>query len=131
MNQGAVSMPQAPITEFAAFSRCHTLALTTFRHDGLPVVTHVAFAHDGERLYVASRSDAALVQRVHENAQVEVAPCDADDGSAIEAMAVVLPDARTAAAKRALGAFGLRPLLGDFLLSLVGVRRVYLEITPM
>jgi hypothetical protein len=46
-------------------------------------------------------------------------------------MAIVLPDARSAAAKRALGGFSLRQWLTDGVLGLVGARRVYLEITPM
>lgn len=124
-------MPQAATTEFSPLSRCHTLVLTTFRHDGQPVRTLVTFARDAERIYVACRSNAEHVRHIQENAQVEVTPCDAEDGSAIEAMAVILPDARLAAAKRALGAFGLRPMLNDFLLRLVGAHRVYLEITPM
>jgi PPOX class probable F420-dependent enzyme len=124
-------MPQAAPTEFPTLSRCRHLALTTFRSHGQPVVTTVAFAHDGGRLYVALPANAEVVRRIRENAQVEVAPCHAEDGSPIEAMAIVLPDARSAAAKRALGGFSFRQWLTDGVLRLVGARRVYLEITPM
>ena len=123
-------MPPAAPMDFSALSQCHSLDLTTFRHDGQPIVRTVSFAHDGERLYVACRSNAEFVRQIHENAQVEVAPCGESHGS-IEAMAVVLPGDKSGSARRALGAFGLRHVLGDFLLSLVGDCRVYLEITPM
>ncbi|MFN8562481.1 MAG: hypothetical protein U0703_12880 [Anaerolineae bacterium] len=46
-------MSQAIQTVFAPLGRCRTVALTTFGHDGQPVVTRVAFVLDGNRLYVA------------------------------------------------------------------------------
>lgn len=113
-------------SDFSPLDRCRYLALTTFRRDGQPIVTSVAFVRDSNRLYVAVPPDAELIGRIHENAQVEVAPCDAEDGSAIEAMAVVLPHDRTADARRAFAALGgRRRLLALF------TRRVYLEITRM
>ena len=124
-------MSQAIQTGFAPLGRCRTVALTTFRHDGQPVVTRVAFVLDGNRLYVATRGNAEVVQRIHENAQVEIAPCDGQDSSPIEAMAVIIPDEKSGDARRALGAFGLRQIFRDFLLTLINTHRVYLEITPM
>lgn len=124
-------MSQAVQTDFAPLGRCRTVALTTFRHDGQPVVTRVAFALDGNRLYVALPANTEVIRRIHENAQVEVAPCGGDDGSPIEAMAVVVPDEKSGDARRALAAFGLRQMFRDFLLTLARTHRVYLEITPM
>ncbi|MFN8562480.1 MAG: hypothetical protein U0703_12875 [Anaerolineae bacterium] len=54
-----------------------------------------------------------------------------DDGSPIEAMAVIIPDEKSGDARQALGAFGLRQIFRDFLLTLIHTHRVYLEITPM
>jgi len=122
-------------TGFSLLAGHSTIALTTFRENGQPVTTPVWFAQDGDKLYVMSLATAAEVQRIHQNAQVEVAPC-AENGVAltpsIEAMALPLSGHQAEIARRALNhKYGLRGRLYDLIFSVKRQERVYLEITPM
>lgn len=119
---------------FAGFGGFQFLSLTTFQRDGQPTTTTVRFAQDGDKLYVVCPITAEMVARIHDNAQVEVAPCDARGiavGHSVEAMAVVLSPARAAAARRAFGTPGLPQRIGEWLRARLGLPMVCLEITPM
>jgi PPOX class probable F420-dependent enzyme len=126
-------MLQAKLARFTALRGEDWLALTTFDANGQPIVMPLRFAKDGDRLFVLAPADAA--QRIHENAQVEVALCTERGetlGESIEAMAVVLPPDKAATARHALaGKFGLLPRLSAFRMTLRLAPGSYLEITPM
>jgi PPOX class probable F420-dependent enzyme len=121
------------MTHFDSLSGHRYATLTTFQKDGEPVSTVVSFALQGDRLYVMLPASGSEVQRIHANAQVEVAPCAADGtplGASVEAMALVLADPQSArrALRRGLG-FAAR--LRELALVLKREPVVYLEITPM
>lgn len=111
------------------------LLLTTFRKTGVSVPTPVWFAQEGERLYVMTNPDAGKVKRIRNNAQVEVAPCDARGavlGASAEAMARLLPESEAARADALLNKkYGLQKWLFDLPARLRGRQRAYIEITPM
>ena len=111
------------------------VALTTFRSDGLPITTPFPFALVEDKVYVMAAAGAGEIQRIHENAQVEVAPCTADGISlaiAQEGMALALAPEPARIACRALRhKFGLRARLQELALGFRRESCVYLEITPM
>jgi PPOX class probable F420-dependent enzyme len=126
-------LPEPPTT-FAIFGGHPCLSLTTFDREGQPITCRVRFAQDGDKLYVTCTANADFVERIHDNAQVEVAPCNERGemiGRAIEAMAVVLPQARASAARRLFGGHSLGERLHEWMLILSGSHTVCLEITPM
>jgi uncharacterized protein len=51
------------------------ISLTTFRKSGVGVATPVWFGEEGDKLYVATRSDMGKSKRIRNNPQVKVAPC--------------------------------------------------------
>ncbi len=52
------------------------IALTTFRQNGVPVVTAVWFATHDAKLYVYSAIDAGKIKRIRATPKVEVAACN-------------------------------------------------------
>ncbi|HVU09760.1 MAG TPA: PPOX class F420-dependent oxidoreductase [Phototrophicaceae bacterium] len=126
-------MLREQMTGFLTLAGQTYAALTTFRKDGQPVSVTVWFAQDGDRIYVALASGTEAVNHVHSNAQVEIAPCNERGetrGAPIEAMAVVLPEAKNAVARNCLNhKYGWQRRLRDLLP--LGVKTVYLEITAM
>jgi PPOX class probable F420-dependent enzyme len=121
------------MTHFDSLIGHRYATLTTFQKDGEPVSTVVSFAQAGDRLYVMLPANGNEAQRIHHNAQVEVAPCAADGtplGGSVEAMALVLADPQPA--RRALRqGLGLAARLRELALALKRDPVVYLEITPM
>jgi PPOX class probable F420-dependent enzyme len=126
-------MLQAKMAKFSGLRGEARLALTTFDAEGTPIMTTQRFAKDGDRLFILVTADTA--QRIHENAQVEVAPCTEHGetlGESIEAMAVVLPPDKAAPAKHALAdKYGLAPRLRALRMALRFTPGSYVEITPM
>lgn len=127
------SMLQAKLAKFTALHGENWLALTTFDAEGTPIVTVQRFAKVGERLFVLVSAEVA--QRIHENAQVEVAP-SRDSGEAlgtpIEAMAVVVSSEKAETAKHALSdKYGFAPRLRALRMALRFAPGSYVEITPM
>lgn len=53
-----------------------TVALTTFRKDGSPVVTPIWIAETDSRLVSMTQPDSYKVKRLHRNAQMTLAVCD-------------------------------------------------------
>ena len=121
------------MAQFTSLSGERLLALTTFDHDSTAVTTPLRFAKAGERLFILAPADVA--ERIHDNAQVEVAPCDEHGdatGEPIEAMAMVLPPEKAADARHVLGAkYGLIVRLSALTMALRLAPGAYLEITPM
>jgi PPOX class probable F420-dependent enzyme len=126
-------MLQAKMARFTALRGENWIALTTFDAEGEPIITPLRFAKDGDRLYALAPADTA--QRIHENAQVEVARCTErgePQGDTVEAMAVVLSSEKAAGAKNALyEKYGLLPRLNAFVMALRLAPGSYVEITPM
>ena len=97
---------------FVPFHDQYFLCLTTFRHDGEPVATPLRFAQTGDKLYVMTLTTADVVQRVHENAQVEVTPCTAQGdllAEPLEGMAILARRAALDGAPRAEPKIWLAP----------------------
>jgi PPOX class probable F420-dependent enzyme len=121
------------LTGFSILQGCRYISLTTFHKDGQPAAIPLRFAQDGDKVYVLSPADVA--QRIHDNAQVEVAPCTEDGGllgGSTEAMAVVISGDHVNDARRALTRkYGFEQRLNDLLLMLRQTTPIYLEITPM
>jgi PPOX class probable F420-dependent enzyme len=61
----------------ARFARQKTVALTTYKRDGVPVATPVSVAVAGSRAYIRSYEKAWKVRRIRNNPQVALAPCTA------------------------------------------------------
>lgn len=121
---------------FLPFHDHQFICLTTFQHDGEPVATPLPFGQVNDKLYVMTPTTAEIVQRIHENAQVEVAPCTAQGdllGAAIEGMAILVPADQRSTARQALNRkYGWNRRLRQWIDE--GLRNrafSYLEITPM
>ncbi len=111
------------------------LSLTTFRKNGDPVATPVWFAQESDKLYVMTATNSGKVRRIHHNAQVEVAPCTINGdllGTALEAMALILPDDQKSRANRALNRkYGWQKRVYDLTYILRARKRTWLEIILM
>ncbi len=129
-------MLKEPLGVFVPFHDHRFLCLTTFQHDGEPVATPLRFAQVGDKLYVMTLATAGIVKRIHENAQVEVAPCTAQGdllSAPLEGMAILLTADQRSAARHALNRkYGWRRRLHQWIDErLRNIRFSYLEITPM
>lgn len=79
----------------AIFNHHKYLNLETFRKNGLGVKTPVWFVEESGTLYVRTYATSGKVKRIHNNRQVNVAPCKVDGtllGDWIEASARVVDD---------------------------------------
>ncbi len=123
------------MTGFSTLESQRCLSLTTFLADGQPKSAPVWFAQKGDKLYVMLPETAEEAARIHHNAQVEVTPCTERGnllGTAIEAMALILPNDQAVVAHRALAQkYGVPLRWQEVKQALRRVRCVYLEITPM
>ena len=113
-----------------------TVLLTTYRRDGTPVGTPVNIAADGARAFVRTFDTAWKLKRIHNNAEVKVAPSTVrgkPTGQAIRAGARVLSDGESAYASRVIAR--KYPALHGFLVPLFyRLRRnktVHIELTPV
>ncbi len=129
-------MLKEPTDGFVPLHDHDFICLTTFQYDGEPIATPLRFAQVDSKLYVMTLTTAAIVQRIHENAQVEVAPCTAQGdllGKPLEGMAIRLPADRQSAARQALNRkYGWHNRLQQWIDE--GLRNLpfcCLEITPM
>jgi hypothetical protein len=108
--------------------------LFTYRKSGAAVKTPVWFAQRGEKLYVFTTAEAGKVKRIRNNAQVLVGPADRAGkalGPTGPARARLLTPEEVPAAKRALDEkYGLMKAAFDFVGTLRGTSRAYIEITP-
>lgn len=108
--------------------------LFTYRKSGAAVKTPVWFAQRGERLYVFTTAEAGKVKRIRNNPQVLVGPADRAGnplGPTAPARARLLAPEEVEAAKQALDEkYGLMKAAFDFVGTLRGMKRAYIEITP-
>lgn len=108
--------------------------LFTYRKSGAAVKTPVWFAQRGVKLYVFTTAEAGKVKRIRNNPQVLVGPSDRMGnplGPTSTARARVLAPEEVPAAKQALDEkYGLMKAAFDFVGTLRGTSRAYIEITP-
>ena len=77
------------------FARRQYLNIETFRKSGLGVKTPVWFVLDGDTLFIRTIANSGKVKRIHNNKQVNIAPCKMDGtitGDWIPAVAQELND---------------------------------------
>ena len=108
--------------------------LVTFRRSGEPVPTPVWFGlHEG-CVYVESLADAGKVKRLRHDRRVRLAPCTVrgrPKGPFADGVGRILGPAEAETAELALDRhYGLRRRLYVRLGTRLGVRSVYLELTP-
>jgi PPOX class probable F420-dependent enzyme len=108
--------------------------LSTFRRNGKPVGSTVLFALENGKMYVTTGVDSWKVKRIRNNPNVKAEPCSASGqilGSSVSGVARVMSADESEVARRALlGRNRLERRLFNFTTRLMGVKRVYLEITP-
>lgn len=119
---------------FAALIDEEYALLVTFRRSGEPVPTPVWFGmHDG-RVYVESLADAGKVKRLRRDRRVRVAPCTLrgkPKGPFADGVGRIIGATEEQDAEAALDRhYGLRRRLYVRLGTRLGVRSVYLELTP-
>jgi uncharacterized protein len=119
---------------FAALVGAEYALLVTFRRTGEPMPTPVWFGLHSDRAYVESLADAGKVKRLRHDRRVRVAPCTArgrPSGPFAEGVGRILGPEEEAAAESTLDRhYGLRRRLYVRLGARLGVRSVYLELTP-
>ena len=130
----AAARSPATADTFAALIGEEFALLVTFRRSGEPIATPVWFGlHDG-RLYVESLADAGKVKRLEHDRRVRVAPCTIrgkPKGPFADGVGRILGAAEEGDAESALDRhYGLRRRLYVRLGTRLGVRSVYLELTP-
>jgi len=108
--------------------------LTTFRRNGQPVVSTVLFALENGKMYVTTGVDSWKLKRIRNNPNVKAEPCSASGqilGSSVSGVARVMSANESEVARRALlGKNRLERRRFNFTTRLMGVKRVYLEISP-
>jgi PPOX class probable F420-dependent enzyme len=98
-------MSRTPIPALAPFVTQRTVALTTYRRNGMPVSTAVSIAVDGDRAVFRSFTKAGKTRRLRRNPAVEVAPSTflgRPTGPAVRGSARLLDGAEARAAARLL-----------------------------
>ncbi|MGP0052729.1 MAG: PPOX class F420-dependent oxidoreductase [Solirubrobacteraceae bacterium] len=122
------------VDTFAALIGKEFALLVTFKRSGEPMPTPVWFGtHDGP-VYVESLADAGKVKRLRHDPRVRIAPCTArgrPTGPFADGVGRILGPADENDAELALDRhYGLRRRLYVRLGTRLGVRSVYLEMTP-
>lgn len=109
--------------------------LVTFRKNGEPVNTPVWFAKQDQLVYIITDGNSGKVQRIHDNAMVELAPCTLNGrvlGKPHEGMAQVIPPERANPADDCLKKkYGVFYRLYKMTRSVLRKNMVFLEVTPM
>jgi len=130
---GAASFPGTADTFDALIGEEYAL-LVTFRRSGEPVPTAVWFGLRDGCVYVESLADAGKVKRLRQDQRVRVATCTLrgkPKGPFTEGMGRILGEAEEQNAETALDRhYGLRRRLYVRVGSRLGVRSVYLKLTP-
>lgn len=119
---------------FSALQGQQFINLTTFRKNGLPVVTPVWFAEASDRLYVMTTDGSGKVKRLRNNGRVEVAPSNRR-GTPLGPAALGTARLLTGEAERTANLlltrkYGLQKRLFDLAQKFSARQRVYIEIVP-
>jgi PPOX class probable F420-dependent enzyme len=110
------------------------LNLTTFRKNGVPVVTTVLFALANDTIYVWTTKDSGKVKRIRNKATVQIAPSTRlgqprGPSAAATARILSVPEQREAQSVTARQ-FGWLKTFFALIWRLQGREQVYIEITP-
>ena len=127
----AQTAQQAP---FHLLHRHHYANLTTFRKSGEAIQTPVWFAERDGRIYIMTPMGSGKAKRVRNNGKVLIGPADISGrplGATIEAQARLLSDAEEIKiAYHALDEkYGLFKAVIDFIGTVSGIERAYIEVT--
>ena len=110
------------------------LNLSTFRKNGVPVVTTVLFAVANDKIYVWTTKDSGKVKRIRNDARVQIAPSTRLGrplGPIAAATARILPSAEQKEAQSVTdGQFGWLKKFFGLIWRVQGRKQIYLEITP-
>ena len=110
------------------------LNLTTFRKNGVPVLTTVLFAVANDKIYVWTTRDSGKVKRIRNNASVRIAPSTRlgrPRGPIAAATTRILSSAeQTVAQSLTDRRFGWLKKVFGLIWRVQGREQVYLEITP-
>ena len=119
---------------FAALIGEEFALLVTFRRSGEPMPTPVWFGMRDGRVYVESLADAGKIKRLRHDPRIRVAPCTVrgkPKGPFADGVGRILGAAEEENADSALDRhYGLRRRLYVRLGARLGVKSVYLELTP-
>jgi PPOX class probable F420-dependent enzyme len=129
----AAELP-ATATTFDALTDEEYALVVTFRRSGEPMPTPVWFALRDGLVYLESLADAGKVKRLRHDPRVRVAPCTVrgkPKGPFTDGLGRILSVAEEPNAEAALDRhYGLRRRLYVRLGARLGVKTVYLELTP-
>jgi uncharacterized protein len=64
--------------DFSSLGKNQYINLETFRKSGLGVKTPVWFVREGDKIFVQTGIHSGKVKRIHNNSQVNIAPCKMD-----------------------------------------------------
>jgi PPOX class probable F420-dependent enzyme len=110
------------------------LNLTTFRKNGVPVLTTVLFALANDKIYVWTTKDSGKAKRIRNNATVQIAPSNRlgrPRGPMVVATARVLSVTEQMEAQALTDReFGWLKTFFALIWRLQGREQVYIEITP-
>ena len=110
------------------------LNLTTFRKNGVPVLTTVLFALANDKIYVWTTKDSGKVKRIRNNASVQIAPSTRLGrplAPIAAATARILSVSEQVQAQNLTDRqFGLLKKFFGLIWRVQGREQVYLEITP-
>lgn len=111
-----------------------SLNLSTFRKNGVPVVTTVLFALADDKIYVWTTKDSGKVKRIRNNATVQIAPSTRlgrPRGPMFAASARILPATEQREAQTLTDReFGWLKTFFGLIWRVQGREQVYVEITP-
>jgi PPOX class probable F420-dependent enzyme len=112
----------------------HFLNLTTFRKNGVPVLTTVLFALANDKIYVWTTKDSGKVKRIRNNAKVRFAPSTRLGrplGPKATASARILSATEQREAQSLTDrTFGWLKRFFGLIWRVQGRKQVYIEITP-
>jgi uncharacterized protein len=86
------------MTDFSSLGKNQYINLETFRKSGLGVKTPVWFVQEGNKIFVQTDVRSGKVKRIHNNSQVNIAPCKMDGallGDWIPSTAIEIKDDET------------------------------------
>jgi PPOX class probable F420-dependent enzyme len=122
------------VEDFRGLKGYRFLNLTTFRKNGVPVLTTVLFALVGDKIYVWTTKDSGKVKRIRNNATVHIAPSTRLGrplGPIATASAHILSvTEQTEAQSLTDRQFGWLKKFFGLIWRLQGREQIYLEITP-
>jgi uncharacterized protein len=127
------SADQEPVVGFEALCGQKYALLTTYRNNGDAVPTPIWFGLDDDgALYFYTDETSGKVKRLHNNAQVRLAPCDLRGkprGAPAVGSARILPADETDRAERVIAAnYGFGRRIYDGAISRLPVTGVYVEV---